>query len=472
MKSHDRDARRYSGWLYAIVLTLVTVLSTALVGPVPASAQRDALVGKVTSFTLDNGLQVVVIEDHRVPVVTHMVWYKVGAVDDPQGKSGIAHLLEHLMFKSCDTKTSDCTESFATKISRLGAIDNATTEHDTTYYFQRADKDKLRELMTLEADRMNGLYVKDEEVLTELDVVRAERRSNIEGDTIKLLAEQMNASLYINHSYGRPTIGWAHEILGLTPEDARTAYDRFYTPANAVLIVAGDVVPEDVRALANETYGKIETGQAVPERVAISEPDPIAARRVVLADQRVPQPALFRSYLVPSYRTASPGQAEGLDVLMAILGSGETSRLHKALVTDSRTALGVGARYQGQNRDSGRVVFFAIVPTADALAKTEAQIDQVIAEVIEGGVKDEELARAKITIEARLVIESDNQLELAKRYGQALAIGRTIEDVSTVADRIQKVTKADVEAAARAFLLKKRSVTGLLMPSAAKDKTQ
>lgn len=449
---------------FLIVLSLLFVTGQA-------NAQ-DAAVGTVTSFKLDNGLQVVLIEDHRVPVVTHMVWYEVGAVDDPEGKSGLAHLLEHLMFKSCGLVREERRETFATKISRLGAIDNATTEHDTTNYYQRASKDRLRNLMELEARRMSGLLVADEEVTTERDVVRAERRSNVENDAIKLLAEQMNVALYKNHGYGRPTIGWPNEIVRLTPDDARTAYERFYIPANAIVVVAGDVTPSEVRALAGETYGKINVHRQPPERLIPSAPAPTAELRVDLADARAPQPAVFRAYPVPSYSSAAPGEAEALEVLATILGGGEASRLHLALVTDSKTALAVGGRFMGEGRSSGRIVFFAIAPTQDRIERAEAQLDQVLTDFISNGATDQELARAKASIEARLIIESDNQLTLATRYGQALAVGRSVDDVSAAPGRIQKVTKAAVNAAAQTFLKKTRSVTGILKPAQLAERVQ
>ncbi|NJM34553.1 MAG: insulinase family protein [Rhodomicrobium sp.] len=260
-------------------------------------------------------------------------------------------------------------------------------------------------------------------------------------------------------------MGWSEEIVKLTLEDARAAYDRFYVPANAIVVIAGDVTPDEVRSLARTSYETIKGGGTPAERVTTIEPEPIAARRLTLADARVPQPAIFRYYLTPSYKSAAPMQAESLEVLAAILGEGETSRLSRALVTESKTALGVGARYFGEGRDSGRLVIFAIVPDADGLKAAEAQLDKALAEIAANGVGEEELARAKTAIEARLIIESDNQMTLASRYGQALAVGRGIEDVSGLTERIAKLSKADIDAAARAFLDRKRSVTGNLVPA-------
>ncbi len=467
---------RNTVWGYSrscVILFVFAVLSFgSLVSGSPAARAEQAPVGKVTSFALDNGLQIVVVEDHRVPVVTHMVWYKIGSIDDPQGKSGLAHLLEHLMFKTCSLARDAQKETFSAAIARLGAIDNATTTHDATHYFQRVAKERLKDVMALEAGRMAQLNFKEDEVVTERAVVREERRSNIESDPIKLLAEQLTGTLYFNHSYGRPPIGWSHEIAGLTLEDARAAYERYYIPANAIVVIAGDITPSEVRALANQTYGKIKTNRSAPERLGNIEPEPIASRRLMLADARVPQPAFFRYYLAPSYHTAKPMQAESLEVLMTILGDGETSRLYRALVTEGKTALAVGARYFGEGRDSGRIVIFAIAPNTNALTPAEAQLDEALSDVVKNGISEEELSRAKTAIEARLIIESDNQMRLASRYGQALSVGRTVEDVAGLPERITKVTKADVEAAARDFLVLRRSVTGNLVPAENKKSAQ
>ena len=465
-QSQDRGAA--TRWCLRAFSTAM-LLGILLSHPVSQLRAEQAPVGKVTSFKLDNGLSVVVIEDHRVPVVTHMVWYKIGSIDDPQGASGLAHLLEHLMFKSFDAQED---ESYAQLMSRLGAVDNATTRHDTTHYFQRVAKDRLRDVMALETKRMSGLTITDEQVRVERDVVREERRANIESNPIKLLAEEMTAALYRNHSYGRPPIGWSHELAGLRLEDAEAAYKQYYVPANAIVVIAGDVTPDEVRKLAEQTYGTVKAGPQPPERLRTIEPEPIAARRVELADPRVPQTAIFRYYLAPSYRTAEPLQAESIDVLMSILGGGETSRLHRALVNKHKVALGVGARFFGEGRDSGHIALFTIVPGGGDLSAVEARLDEVLAEVVSGGVTEDELARAKAAIEASLIIESDNQQKLATRYGEALAVGRRVEDVEGLTDRILKVTKETVGEAARNFLIKRRSVTGLLKPAGNEGATQ
>src|SRR5687767_14633984 len=215
---------------------------------------------RASEFKLSNGMEVVVIPDHRAPVVTHMVWYKVGAADEPPGVSGIAHFLEHLMFKSTEKIG---TGEFSKIISRLGGQDNAFTGNDITAYFQRVSKDRLKTVMEMEADRMVNLRLEEKEVLTERQVILEERRSRVENSPSAILDEQMNAALYMSHPYGIPVIGWEHEMAKLSPADAMAFYKRFYAPNNAILVVTGDVTADEVKALAEETYGKIPSNKQV-----------------------------------------------------------------------------------------------------------------------------------------------------------------------------------------------------------------
>ncbi|MDX2288368.1 MAG: pitrilysin family protein [Hyphomicrobiaceae bacterium] len=437
-------------------------LAALLVAPLSFAGAGDAPVGHVESFTIDNGLEVIVIADHRVPIVTHMVWYKVGSIDDPPGSSGLAHLLEHLMFKAFDAGAQ---EGFAQAISRLGGIDNASTTHDSTHYWQRVARDNLGEVMALEAARMGGLTVKAEQALVERDVVREERRANVDSDPVKLLTEEMMAALHRNHSYGRPPIGWAHEIAELRPEDALAAYRRFYRPDNAVLVVAGDVAAGSVRRMAEATYGRVaRPGEPMPERSVVREPSPLAAQRLTMADARVAVPTLLRSYIVPSRATARGGEAEHLDVLLTVLGEGEASLLHSALVEDAKTAVSVGARYFGEGRDYGRLVVYVLGAAGHQLSKIEAGLDQTIARLIAEGPSPQHLDRAKAHLDVRHVLTMDSQMASAKRIGEARVAGRALDDVMAEPRRIGQVTSADVRVVARTYLDPRRSVTGLLMP--------
>jgi zinc protease len=416
---------------------------------------------RVNTFTLANGMQVVVIEDHRVPVVTHMVWYRVGAAEDPWGTSGIAHFLEHLMFKSTGKLKSG---EFSRTITRLGGRDNATTTHDTTSYFQRVAKEHLRAVMELEADRMLNLRLNEEEVKTERDVILAERRSNVDGNPLSLLSEQMLSVLYHNHPYGRPSIGWEHEMAKLSRQDASTFYKRYYAPNNAILVVAGDVTPEEVRPLAQATYGRNRPNRGLVRPIRPDEPKPIAARRVELVDGRAGARILLRYYLSPSLASGPPGEAESLELLARIIGGDDTSRLYRRLVVE-KLASTAGANFSAAARDSGRVAFVVIPLEEVALEKVEGILDAVIREVCEKGVTEAELERAKSAIEAARVFESDDQMQLARRYGEGVAFGQSLAQIAEVPQRVQSRSVDDIKRVAVEYLARERSVTGsLLLP--------
>jgi zinc protease len=414
---------------------------------------------RVNSFTLSNGMQVVVIEDHRVPVVTHMVWYRVGAAEDPWGTSGIAHFLEHLMFKSTGKLKSG---EFSRTITRLGGRDNATTTHDTTSYFQRVAKEHLRAVMQLEADRMLNLRLVEEEVVTERDVILAERRSNIDGNPLSLLSEQMLLALYQNHPYKRPSIGFEHEMAKLSRQDAIRFYKRYYAPNNAVLVVAGDVTPEEVRSLAQATYARNKPNPQLERPLRPDEPKPIAARRVQLVDGRAGARILLRYYLTPSFASGPPGEAESLELLARIIGGDDTSRLYRRLVVE-KLASTAGANFSSTGRDSGRIQFVVVPLEGVGIDKVESILDSVILEVREKGVTAAELERAKSALEAARVFESDDQMQLARRYGEGVAFGQSIAAITELPNRVQSRSADDVKRVAAEYLNLERSVTGTLL---------
>lgn len=415
---------------------------------------------RATSFTLDNGMEVVVIPDHRAPVVTHMVWYKAGAADEPPGASGIAHFLEHLMFKGTEKIPSG---QFSRIIARNGGEDNAFTSHDVTAYFQRVAKDRLAMVMDMEADRMVNLVLTEEEVATERMVILEERRSRIDNDPSSILQEQMMAALYFAHPYGIPVLGWEHEMQRLSREDALAFYRRFYAPDNAILVIAGDVTPEEALSLAEKTYGSIPA-RDIGDRVRPQEPKHHAAIRVVLEDARAGRATLQRYYLAPSYATAEPGEAEALELLLRIAGSGSASRLYKKLVIEDKLAAGAGGWYGGYGLDSGRIGLYAVASDAAAISDIEAALDAVLADIREGGVTQQELDRARSALLASHVYSSDSQSSLARRYGWSLANGLTVADVESWPERIARVTVDDVQRAAQKHLDITQSVTGVLIP--------
>jgi len=424
----------------------------------PADAEPRA-----SEFTLSNGMQVVVIPDHRAPVVTHMVWYKVGAADEPKGTSGIAHFLEHLMFKSTD---KIAVGEFSKIISRLGGQDNAFTGQDVTSYHQRIAKEQLGTVMDMEADRMAHLRLTKDEVKTERQVIIEERRSRIDNNPTALLDEQMNAALYLSHPYGIPVIGWEHEMAKLSREDAMRFYKRYYAPNNAILVVAGDVTPEEVKRLAEETYGKVPANPEVDGRERPQEPPQIAARHLTLKDPRAGNASFHRYYMAPSYTTAKPGEAEALDLLMKIVADGATSRLYKKLVVDDKIAATTGGDFSGWGLDSGAISLYAVAGPGVGLDKIEAEVDAVLQDVRSNGVTAAELERAKKTFLADYIYESDNQASLARRYGWGVAVGRSIADIEAWPHAIARVTLEDVKKAAANYLDMRHSVTGWLTPEA------
>jgi zinc protease len=434
------------------------LLLAAFARPLPAAEPPLA-----ETFTLNNGMQVVVIPDHRAPVVTHMVWYRVGSADEPEGKAGIAHFLEHLMFKGT---TKYPPGAFNRIIRQNGGEDNAFTSKDYTAYFQRIAKDRLGLVMDLEADRMQNLVLKDENVLPELKVVEEERRERTDNDPSSLLGEQMDAMLYLVHPYRKPVIGWMPEVNKLTREDAIAFYKAHYTPANAILVVAGDVTLDEVKRLANEHYGRLNNTFDVKPRMRSEEPTPIAPRRVILTDARAASPLIQRNYLSVSYATAEKGEAEALDILAEALGGGATSRLYKKLVVEKRVASYAAAWYSGDGLDSGTFGVYGSPVPGGKVEPVETEIDAVLADIKANGITADELARAKAKLVANTVYARDNQGNLARSFGTALTTGMTVVDALEWPDRIKAVKLEDVKAAAAKVVDLRRSVTGILLPAA------
>src|SRR6056297_163944 len=322
-----------------IILALMSMAAVAL----PAAAAE-----QVTEFDLDNGMQVVVIEDHRAPVVVQMVWYKAGAADEKPGVSGVAHYLEHLLFKGTETLEPG---EFSATVARNGGSDNAFTSYDYTAYFQRVAADRLELMMQMESDRMVNLQLDEGEIATERDVIIEERNMRVENSASALFREQANAAQYLNHRYGVPIIGWMPEMHALGLEEALSFYETYYAPNNAVLVVAGDVQPEDVKALAQKYYGALPANPDLPARDRPQEPRQLAERRLVFEDARVGQPYVARSYLAPERDSGAQEEAAALTVLAEILGGGTTSVLAQALQFDTQTAVFTSARYGGKSLD-------------------------------------------------------------------------------------------------------------------------
>ena len=415
----------------------------------------------VTSFQLENGLDVVVIEDHRAPVVTHMVWYRVGSADELAGRSGIAHFLEHLMFKGTDEVGPG---EFSSIVEAQGGNDNAFTSWDYTAYFQHVAADRLDLMMKLEADRMRDLRLADADVKTELQVILEERSQRVDSDPGAILTEQVDAAMFQNLRYGIPIIGWRHEMETLNRDDALAYYSKFYAPNNAILVVAGDVLPDEVRKMAEAHYGPLKPTAGLMPRVRPTEPPQLAERRISLADERVSQPYVSRSYLAPERNSGDQKKAAALAILAQLLGgSGTTSVMARALQFDTQTAVYSSAFYDGTSIDAA-TFGLAVVPAAGvSLQDAETAMDAVIAKFLKDGVEPEAFARIKTQIAAANIYARDDVDGLARKYGEALAIGLTIEDVQAWPDVLAAVTPDDVMAAANEVFDKRRSVTGWLL---------
>ena len=433
-------------------LTLVFALG------LPALAQS---AGKVTTFRLTNGMQAVVIEDHRAPVVTHMVWYRIGAADEAPGKSGVAHLLEHLMFKGTQKFGPG---EFSRIVEANGGTENAFTSFDYTGYWQRVASDRLSLMMEMEADRMRNLILSEQDVETERAVVLEERNSRIENNPGALLGEQRMAALYLNHPYGIPIIGWRHEIEALTREDALDWYHTYYAPNNAILVVAGDVDPAEVERLAWLYYSPIRPTIGIKPRQRPSEPPQLAARRLKYADVRVAQPFVIRTYLAPERNAGDQKTAAALTILAELLGgSGITSVLGERLQIEQKIALYANAYYDGLSLDPSGFGVVVVPAEGVSLDEAEAALDAELAAFVEAGPDPEHLARVMAQIRAAQIFAADNLQGLGRRYGEALTSGLEVEDVEAWPDILQSVTAEEVVAAARLVLDPKKSVTSWLM---------
>jgi zinc protease len=418
---------------------------------------------EVTTATLDNGLEVVVIEDHRAPVVVHMLWYRAGSADEPVGSSGVAHFLEHLLFKATDTLASG---EFSDIVAANGGSDNAFTSYDYTGYFQRVAADRLPLMMRMEADRMNNLRLTEEDIVTERGVILEERNQRVENSPNALAREQMRAAQYLNHRYGVPIIGWKHEMETLDMADALAFYDLYYSPNNAVLVVAGDVEPDEVIALAREHYGPIPAEPELPERVRSQEPPQTAERRMIFEDARVSQPYLTRSYIAPERDSGAQEKAAALTYLAELLGGSPfTSALGVALQFDSQLAVYTSAYYGGQSLDDTTFGLTVVPADGVTLQEAEAAMDDAIAEFLSEGIDPDQLERLRTQLRAGEIYARDNVQGLARRYGAALTQGLTVEDVQAWPDILQAVTEEDILAVAREVLDPDRSVTGWVVPS-------
>ena len=436
--------------LRAVGLGIVAALGLA--GAASASAPQH--------FTLENGLELVVIEDRRAPVATQMLWYRVGAADEPAGLSGIAHYLEHLLFKATDTMAQG---EFSATVEANGGRDNAFTSWDYTAYHQRVAADRLELMMQMEADRMVNLRLDLSDWLPERDVILEERSQVLESHPDRVFGEQMRAALFQNHPYGIPIIGWRHEMERLDDTAAEAFYRAHYAPNNAVLVVAGDVSTEEVLAMAERHYGPIPANPDLAPRLRPLEPPHFAERRLVLRDERVGRPYVNRLYLVPNRRAGDQREAAAFRVLAALLGgSAQTSVLERRLTYDQGISLSAWAGYNGNALDHGTFSLGVVPVPGVSMEDAEAALDRALEDFIVDGIDLEQLERVRMQLRAAAIYELDDAASRARRIGADLSTGLTLEDSETWLDILQSVTPEEILAAAGA-LDRRHSVTGWLL---------
>ncbi|HEX4118889.1 MAG TPA: pitrilysin family protein [Rhizomicrobium sp.] len=435
------------------------LILTAL--PCAAFAAPDATTeqAKTFQFSLTNGMQVLVIPDHRAPVVTQMLWFKVGGVDDPPGISGLAHFFEHMMFRGTKAVPGDL---YAQTIAKNGGEENAFTTHDFTAFYEQIASDRLKLAMDLEADRLANLDLSDNNVSTERDVVLEERRMRVENNPQALTTEQMEAALHLSHPYGRPVLGWPEEVRHIDRVSAQDFYKHHYAPNNATLIIAGDVTPDQVRVMAQSEYGKVAARPLQP-RAEFAEPPRLTETRMTVVRPDVQVPIFMRIYRVPSYAQAAPGQAESFETLAQIMGGDQTAALYRILVEEKKLATDAGCSYEGYARDAGEFMLYAVPRPGVSLETLEKAADEVIQGFIAAQAKPSDLARAKTGLVASVTYRQDSQFSMASAYGQALMIGLTVDDVNEWPTRIRAVNAAEVQKAARG-LIRRNAVTAYLVP--------
>jgi len=428
------------------------------------SAQDAEKIYNAKSIMLPNAMQVVVVENPRTPAVTHMVWYKIGGADEVMGHSGLAHYLEHLMFKG--TKLVDSGD-FSKKVKSWGGNDNAFTSWDFTAYFQTVPKDKLESVMIMESDRMKNLSFDDAEALTERDVVIQERKQRTDSNPSAQLSEAMRAAMYINHPYARPIIGWDAELRKLTPDAARAFYKKYYAPKNAILVVSGDVNAQDVFEKAAKYYATIDNDGALTRPEWPDVADVYGETLIVHKHESVKQPVLRKIYLVPSLGQ-DYDRALALTVADNIIG-GNTGRIYQSLVVDQKLASAASFYYSGVSVDDGSVSIGVTPMEGVSSSQIDAAINTVLNDVATNGVTDEEIAKAISKLQDESVYERDSLTGPAMMLGYQLASGLTLDQAETWIYDLEKVTADDVKNIVAQYLMstsdKYHAVTGHLVPA-------
>lgn len=440
--------------------TVITVIITIFL--LTCSSSSEAGLFNSKSFALENGLNVIVIPNHRAPVVTHMIWYKIGGADEPRGKSGITHFLEHLMFKGTEKFPGG---TFSSNIRKFGGNDNAFTSHDYTAYYQNIPKAYLEKVMEMESDRMNNLTLSKEDIEHEREVVLEERKQRIDGNPQALFQERLMNAIYINHPYGTPVIGWEGEIKNLTREDALASYTKWYAPNNAVLVISGDITLDEAKTLVQKHYGVINPSPDIPEKRYRPPIAPLVSEhRIVMQDEKVGQPILRKVFRAPRGDKA-------LEIAADILGGSTSSRLYKNLVLKHKKAITVSVNYDpAQLNDT--VLIINATPTADTSIKDlEIAINKELRDFVAGGVTPEEVNSAKEKMLAELIYYSDSLQGPAIFFGMHITSGFKLSYIENMDKQIKNVSLESVNQSIKKTFINAFSVTGVLLHKEKKNKT-
>ena len=419
------------------------------------SAPALCLALNVQEFMLDNGLKVLILEDHKAPTATFQVWYRVGARDEEIGKTGLSHLLEHMMFKGTPTHGP---KTFSQTIQRAGGWDNAFTTEEYTGYYEFLASDRIWLPVELEADRMRNLILTPQAVMSERDVVMEERRLRYEDDPQNLVYEEVKAAAFKNHPYRWPVIGWMSDLKTLNPDDLVSHYNKYYQPNNAVVIVVGDVDTKEMLGRIKAAFGKIPAGPAIHEE-KVREDEQFGEKRIFVKKE-AELPYILSVFKTPNFKDPD---SSALEVLEQVLSGGKSARLYSALVYEQQVALSAWAGYDSLNKDPA--VFF--VGATAAHGKTAEEVEQALLREIEKIKKvaptEQEVQKAKNQIEASFIKEQDSFYMQAKTIGTFEMIGgwRLID---TYLDGVRKVTPEDVRRVAEKYLVADGKTTGILVP--------
>ena len=430
----------------AVVFAALVLVSAAHAGP--------------REFTLSNGLRVIVKEDHRAPTVIQQVWYRAGSMDESPGATGVAHVLEHMMFKGTRRVGP---EEFSRLVAEAGGRDNAFTSTDYTVYHEQVHRDRLPFVMSLEADRMANLQIRPEEFAREIKVVMEERRLSYEDQPRSLLDESLLATAFAAHPYKWPTIGWMQDLQNMTWRDAAAWYKSWYAPNNATVVVVGDVDPDHVIAWAKRYYGPLAR-KAVPARKPLSEPDQRGMKRVVL---KAPAELAYvrLGYKAPALRDpAKDWEPFAVSILVKVLGGNDAARLNQILVRERRIATSAGAEYELISRGPGMVFLNAAAAQGHGGSELETALREIVARVVAEGVTAEELQRAKVQLLAQFVYRRDSFFAQALELGELESSGLSFRDADLIPERFKAITAEQVQSAAAKYLVDDGLTVAVLDP--------